>query len=144
MNQQYEYIPPPPPPTPGVNAPNGAFPLERQRPPIATNIVRTLGGSSQTPATATGYGPGTPFSISPNTPSHFHSRSPGSLAPPPSTVSPRTAGMEPYDPRQWNRRQVSGSQMVFQSRSSSTREATGMEGTFCIPIEHKALLIELC
>lgn len=138
MNQQTGYPLPPPPPTPGVNSPTGPVMSERQRPSIATNLVRTLGNPSQTPVSSSSYGPATPWTLTPGTPSPLNPRTPSALAPP-SAVSPRTTTMEPYDPRQWsNRGQVSGTQMVFQNRGSAaftgTREATGMEGLLhCLP-----------
>ena len=135
MNQQHDFPPPPPPSTSAVYAPSHPSGQAPQRPSIATNIVRAFGGSSQTPASGTSY---TPFNISPNTPTTFTPRTPSALGPH-SAVSPRTQGMEPYDPRQWSGRgQVSGAQMVFQQRASAgqmgTREATGMEGLYYLII----------
>ena len=141
MNQQYEYPPPPPPPTSGPRSPDGTAISQRQRqgpaqrPSITTNVVRPPATSSQIPASAPVYtfASGTPLHYTPNTPSPLNPRTPGTLAPPPSAVSPGTSIMQPYNPGQWNgRSQVSGSQMVFQQRAGSTpvntRDATGMEG----------------
>ena len=129
MDQHAEHLPPPPPLTAGTNAPGGHYYLQRQRvvpSSISTNLVRSLGATSQTPASANTFVAGSPYSSSPNTPSGLYPRGTpsGSRA-----TSPRTATME-YDPRQWTGRgQVSGTQMVFQQRANvGTRDATGMEG----------------
>ncbi len=140
MSQQYEYPPPPPPPTSSNNVPT-ITPLPRrqritpaQPPSITTNLARaTLGTPSHTPISATSFGSGTTFSLTPTTPNVFSQRGSATLAPPSSGISPRTMVMEPYDPRQWGSRgQVSGTQRVFQQRANGVsigaRESSGMEG----------------
>jgi len=137
MNQQqHDNLPPPPPRSPNVISPNGSpfaaqhrrpvSMIVQQRPSLTTNIARTLGA----PHSAHTLAPPGPHPFSPATPSALNPHSPGGGLSP-SSASPRT--MEPYNPRQWSHRggQVSGTQMVFQQRSSmtpSTREVTGMEG----------------
>lgn len=144
MNQQYEYPPPPPQRSPGAHAPTGGSftdrrPVPIQPPSITTNIARTLGGTGQTPISASTWGTGGSHSLSPNTTAPYVPRSPSALAQQVAqssspSVSPRVSTMEPYNPRQWsNRAQVSGAQMVFQQRANAappdTRDITGMEGT---------------
>lgn len=147
MSQQHGFIPPPPPP-PNASGRPGTPPLaageshpQRRRPApaqpasIRTNFLRTHGigaSSSHTPASVTS-GHSTPFPYSPVTPVALNPRTPGALNVAPQATSPGTPGiaMEPYNPRQWTQRQVSGTQRVFQRAqnvSTSTREATGMEG----------------
>lgn len=141
MSQQYENLPPPPPPrSPGTGVPGGSSPEGRRSVPgrplsITTNIARTLAVPSQTPSTATALSPSGPrpyhpHPYSPNTSSSLNP-SPRSVVQPGSQgASPRPSIMESYNPRQWNQRQVSGSQMIFNQRGSVTmREASGMEGT---------------
>jgi hypothetical protein len=104
-----------------------------QPPSITTIFLRAQAGSplSQTPIT----GPGAGQSSAGNTPFPFCSATPMPMTP--GALHPGVqAQMEPYNPRQWTQRQLSGSQMVLAGRSnatplpSSTREVTGMEGMF--------------
>ncbi|KAK5174238.1 uncharacterized protein LTR77_001318 [Saxophila tyrrhenica] len=143
MNQhQLDNLPPPPPRSSNANTPNGPpFATQQRRPvsmivqqppAITTNIARALGA----PLSAHTLAPPAPHPFSPATPSALNPHSPGGLGPN-STVSART--MEPYNPRQWSNRggQVSGTQMLFQQRSSnvppSTRDVSGMEGAMPSP-----------
>lgn len=138
---------PGPPPTPGSagNVP-GDFYSQRRRivpaqpPAITTNFLRAQGSPlSQTPITAVSTaGTGTAYTFSPSTPVALNPRTPSSLNPasPANFARSPNPAMEPYNPRQWSQsRQLSGSQMVFGRGSNvppSTREATGMEGTWVI------------
>jgi hypothetical protein len=143
---RYSSFPPPPPQHP--SAPGSAG-LSRSRPtsgllsPLNTSFLHGGQGASlpQSQASTPVYGshlsPGLPVSYSPRTPSALNPQTPSGLAPlpphhPPPGSPPST--MEPYNPRQWNRGQVSGSQMVYQQRHSampvSTAHVTGMEGMF--------------
>lgn len=141
MSQHNDGLPGPPP-TPGsAGSVPGDFYLQRRRalpsqpPAITTSFVRAQGSPlSQTPVTAVSTaGIGTAFSYSPSTPRALNPRHPVALNPGSPAIATRSSNpaMEPYNPRQWNQRQVSGSQMVFGRSSNaapSTREATGMEG----------------
>lgn len=179
MNQHNGCSLPPPPPSPralagtssqaggtvssqaGVpdNASGGVYP-QRSRPvstylpSISTSFLNVQGaGPSQasTPVSAARTLPVGHNLYSPATPSAVNRRTPGGLAaPPPPGSSTRVPAMEPYNPRQWSRNQVSGSQMVFQQRQSimpaSTSQITGMEGTSSIdflmlPVESLARVL---
>lgn len=150
MSQQYEYPPPPPPPPPrspaSVAAASGVFdPLRRRPPPaqppsLATTFSQSLGHPghpSQTPISAATLAPASPYPFAPATPVQLPPRPHSLLVPPGSPLlAPRSPSMEPYNPRQWSSRQpVSGSQVTFAAQRgssagpSSTREATGMEGS---------------
>ncbi|KAK5116879.1 hypothetical protein LTR85_009139 [Meristemomyces frigidus] len=132
---------PGPPPTPGsAGSVPGDFYSQRRRavpaqpPALTTNFLRAQGSPlSQTPITAVSTaGTGTPFPYRPSTPRALNPRTSGGLNPGSPAIPTRSPNpaMEPYNPRQWNQRQMSGSQMVFgraSNASGSTREATGME-----------------
>lgn len=144
MSQQYDYQYPPPPPSPPSYGPAGPQTGHVHRtgsaPEQPLPIAAALPGSHQSQISTPIYGSylssGGTHSYSPRTPSALNYQTTAGLLPPSPQpgVSPRTAAMEPYNPRQWNnnRGQVSGSQMVFQQRHSNaplnTAHVTGMEG----------------
>jgi hypothetical protein len=146
----YSSFPPPPPPqdspTSGTSGQPRSRPISRLLPSITTSFspggqagslpqsqaATPVHGPHLSPGLSVSYGPATPSTLNPQTTSNFPRSIPHSQPTPGS--SPRT--MEPYNPRQWTRSQVSGSQMVFQQRQStmpaSTHNVTGMEGTLSI------------
>jgi len=147
MSQQDGFVPPPPPSNTsgGLGTPalahSGNLSSQRRRPgsaqpqppSIRTNFLRTHGvGSSSQPQAYGVPGHGTPFPYSPITPVAHDPRTPNALISQAASPGTPSTAMEPYNPRQWSQRQVSGAQRVYQraaNPSASTRDATGMEGT---------------
>lgn len=158
MNQQYDYPLPPPPPSPrsggtsnragpvsgsielladaGFVSGNLPGPVSAVLPSITTTFLSPQGACSSQASTSvsgTRLSPGR-FPYAPGTPGGLNPQIPGGLAPLQPPATPRSPSMEPYNPRQWSRGQVSGSQMVFQQRHStmlaSTAQLTGQEGMF--------------
>ncbi|EME45322.1 hypothetical protein DOTSEDRAFT_71149 [Dothistroma septosporum NZE10] len=165
MSQQYDHSLPPPPPSPrsggtstragpvsGSLAPladAGSVPenlhVQRSRPVSAvlpslpTAFLGPQGAHSfqaSTPVSGSRLSPGI-FPYAPGRPGCLGVETPGRLALPLPPATPRSPGMEPYNPRQWTRGQVSGSHMVLQQRHStmpaSTAQFTGQEAAMPSP-----------
>lgn len=161
MSQQYDCPLPPPPPSPrsgGTSTRAGSVsgsvapqadarsvsenlhvhrtrPVSAVLPSITTTCLSPQGvysSQASTPVSGNRLSPGI-FPYAPGTPSGLNPQTPGGLVPPPPPpATPRSPNMEPYNPLQWSRGQVSGSQMVFQQRHStmppSTMQLIGQEG----------------